>query len=195
MKKEKLKIVFFDIDGVVRPYEKEDKNGNKKYPYNDKRRFPANMLMDRNCIARVNKILEETGAKLVISSNWGRNLRIQTVMVALASNGLNGPYVLPEDVGEEEKVINLYRDEDKLHGVSFTPKRMSSEKCHEIGFWLNDYEEYIESYVIIDDSVIYPDYEDFRERIDRQVTPDKYLGLQDVDVEKAIEILNTPIKE
>ena len=187
---DKLKIIFLDIDGVIRPFPKK---GESNYPYGESDRYPYNMEIDRCCVERVKQIINETGAKLVISSTWGRQLKHQAVLVALASNGLNGPYVLPQDVGEEEKVRDLYRDEDKLWGVAFTRKKMSSEKSHEIGFWLSDYSKYIDSYIILDDNDIYPDYEEFKERNRRHVKTNGNTGIIDDDVKEAINLLNEKI--
>lgn len=59
-----MKYLFLDIDGVLNHYEyymREDKDSNIPYPLNE---------FDPLCIERLKKVLEETGARIVISSTW-----------------------------------------------------------------------------------------------------------------------------
>ena len=52
-----MKIIFLDIDGVLNC----DKTPNpRKFPY----------IVDRKLLARLKKLLERTGAKVVLSSSW-----------------------------------------------------------------------------------------------------------------------------
>src|SRR3954454_22452465 len=56
-KNAKMKIVFLDIDGVLTC----DQTPNpRKFPY----------VVDRKLLARLKKLLERTGAKVVLTSTW-----------------------------------------------------------------------------------------------------------------------------
>lgn len=59
------KYLFLDIDGVLNHDEWFESDGYKKNQGNWKV-----SMFDPKCVERVNKILEETGAKLVVSSSW-----------------------------------------------------------------------------------------------------------------------------
>ena len=63
-----MKVIFLDIDGVLNTHESATtlresfvERGADLMGFN---RF------DKNCVARVNRITDETGAKIVISSSW-----------------------------------------------------------------------------------------------------------------------------
>ena len=59
------KYLFLDIDGVLNHDEWFESENYKKHQENWKK-----SMFDPECVARVNKILEATGAKLVVSSSW-----------------------------------------------------------------------------------------------------------------------------
>lgn len=63
-----MKIIFLDIDGVLNHedfyrerFEKRYDDGAIEHPYSE---------IDPKTVQRLNKIIEETGANIVISSTW-----------------------------------------------------------------------------------------------------------------------------
>lgn len=55
-----MKVIFLDIDGVL----------NTKYWENMKVRDQYGHTFDPNSVANLARIIEETGAEIVISSSW-----------------------------------------------------------------------------------------------------------------------------
>ena len=183
MSDNKIKVIFIDIDGVLSPF------GEEKYSYKEGE-FPYAVKFSQKCVDNLNKLLEKSGAKLVIHSDWGKQMKLVNIITIFATHGIKGPYALPKDVGKDDDIKNIFSDASKLYDIAITEKKFSSNKSHEIGFWLSDYEQFVESYVIIDDKEIYPDYDAFADRNSRTVKPDSQVGLTEKDVEKALSILN-----
>lgn len=122
---DKIKIIFLDIDGVLRPVTGQGFN--------------------KKCIENINTLIKETDAKIVISSTW-RQRGIEEVKKFLYDNNLKGEiiditpiFVISKSNGEEW----------------FKPTNIKASRGMEIKEWINNYtsmNRYIESYVIIDDS-------------------------------------------
>lgn len=94
----KIKVIFLDIDGVLQPYSSE-----KRFDYQDKYGLESLQQKltdelgrdyfqydkydvaacycdwDKNSVDRIKRILDETGAKIVISSDW-RNKKLPNKM-------------------------------------------------------------------------------------------------------------------
>lgn len=82
-----IKYLFLDIDGVLNHQDWYHKiRFSKKYPYRD---------FDPDCVNRVNRILNETGAKLVISSSWRLDSKLYATFekVGLPTNFEKTPWV------------------------------------------------------------------------------------------------------
>ena len=62
----KLCILFCDLDGVVNSETFYTKRANGKY---DDKPYPLSEF-DPEAVAQVNRVIEETGAKFVVSSSW-----------------------------------------------------------------------------------------------------------------------------
>lgn len=122
---EKVKIIFLDIDGVLRPVTGEGFN--------------------KKCIENINELIEETGAQIVISSTW-RQRGIDDVKKFLFENGLKSDILDMTPMFVINKVWG--KDWEKQCKVK-APRGM------EIQEWIRDYttmDKYVQSYVIIDDS-------------------------------------------
>ena len=144
-----MKIIFLDIDGVL--------NDDTTPPY--PKDWPEGHLKE-DLIARINQIVEATGAKIVMSTAWRTVLSLKEFQELLGSKGLRAEI------------------------IDCTPSRMSFRpRWHEIKEWILDNREiYVESWVAIDDLLI-------KEAGERLVRTNPSIGITDEDVEKAIKIL------
>ena len=75
-----MKLVCLDIDGVCNT----DASSAKGRPFNN---------LDPACVARVSKICELTGAKVLITSSWRKYLNIEEIADVLMKNGLTADIV------------------------------------------------------------------------------------------------------
>ena len=66
------KYLFLDIDGVLNSvsWYREEWNKNHVYPQGD---------FDPKCVELVNRIVEETGCKVVVSSSWRTESNLQSI--------------------------------------------------------------------------------------------------------------------
>lgn len=113
------KVIFLDFDGPMLPI--------RAYwlPTQTK---PVVSIFDPVAVSLVNKLIEDSGAKLVISSTW----RFQGY----------------DKVAETLQKNNI--DPVHLHTDWQTPSKMSSQRIHEIKWWLEEHPE-VTHYVAIDD--------------------------------------------
>lgn len=122
---DKIKVIFLDIDGVLRPV-----TGNV---FNDK------------CINNLNELIKITDAKIVISSTW-RQRGIDDVREFLYNKKVVGDIIDITPIFTITK--NWGKDWEK-------PSNVKPPRGMEIQEWIRDYtnmDRYVESYVIIDDS-------------------------------------------
>jgi len=119
-----MKVIFLDIDGVLNNKDITcfHKGRPGEYAYGV---FTGEDYFDPKCVACLNKIIQVTGAKLVISSSWRLLFDIETLSGFFVSQKIEG------------KIID-YTD------------RFGGERGHEIQAWLTAHPE-VESFVILDD--------------------------------------------
>ena len=109
-----MKVLFLDIDGPLRPYVK---GLDPDY-------------IDINKTKMVAKVIEETGAKVVLSTSWKDEAGIEE---KLYSHGLpQGCIIGKTQTVDQEKYKSLARSEEIL-------------------LYINAHEDEIEEYVVIDD--------------------------------------------
>lgn len=89
-----MKIVFLDIDGVIN----RSRTNHHVVPT---RNEPLPIPVDPACVACLNRLIKETGAKIVISSSWRKYARWQDLGPALVRHGLVG-----EVIGETPDLPN-----------------------------------------------------------------------------------------
>ena len=126
------------------------------------------------CMARLNRLVAETEARVVISSSWRMSARWQDLGPALARYGLIG-----EVIGETPDLINdaIWLEAWRVReGAPFAYEWM--ERGWEIAEWLHSHPE-VTSFVILDDC------SDMASLRDRLVLVDPTVGLDDPDVERA----------
>lgn len=153
-----MKVLFLDVDGVLNSndfYEKRHEDGKYK---DGETAFCANI--DPECIARVNRIIEATGCKVVLTSSWRSDFKIKDKFNEI---GL--------DIYDKTTVDTMFLKREVTRG-------------EEVDMWLK--ENNCSNYVIIDDSSDFS-YEQIEGHM---VKTEEFHGLTDEHVEKAIKILN-----
>lgn len=162
-----MKVIFLDIDGVMK---EEDYNAEFK----------------DECFARLKRIVDETGAEIILSSSW------RIYYWEFIENGYHA---------DDEKILSLHSYFEK-YGLKvagrtdYTRRSGPASRPDEIRRWIADKED-LESFCIIDDDDFYrwKWLSQFlvitRVRTkDERGYPDWQRTLSDADVERAIAILN-----
>lgn len=169
-----MKAIFLDIDGVL--------NYTQWYISD---RNPGNLYgqegdIDPMCVERILRIVKETGAKVVISSDW--RIAWEGTLVRLERMGLTRDIVIdktPELIWRMISRDDYMRDED-----FYNERNYEYSRGHEIDIWLAEHPE-CTNYCIIDDRT------DFTE--DQQphfIHVDSNIGLTDDNTDIAIMTLN-----
>lgn len=125
-----MKIIFLDIDGVLNVYPQgRDKWGS---------------IFHKHLIENLKHIIDNTGAKLVITSTWRNGFIIDDKYV----DGLTGLIQMWNDRNLPGDIIGVTPDLMLKTGTTL-------QRGVEIDMWMEEYEEVkktkIENYVIIDD--------------------------------------------
>lgn len=93
------KIIFLDIDGVLATHIQFMMNRTKfrkKYPEADRLRIPY--PFDKDCVKIFNEIIEETGAEIVLSSDWKHHFNLEEIDEIFKYNGvIKSPFVFTEN--------------------------------------------------------------------------------------------------
>ena len=164
-----MNVLFLDCDGVVN-------NKQHLYAIKDKKVKGANTLNDANLFHMKKAVAPQNmwvlgyimkqvpDLKIVISSAWR----------------------LHYDLTDFKELFKIFKlDGSRIIGK--TPKMFSSERCHEIRMWINDYEELHHKkidWVAVDDHVIFdlgsPDK-------NREFLTDSWVGLKMPDAFKIIQ--------
>lgn len=150
--KESEKIIFLDVDGVLN-CEKTQRVTRNGY-----------LFVSGRKIKLLQKIVKETGAKIILSSDWRYNRD---------DPELNGDFL-------------QLRDELNRYGIQisgYTPYISWPNRGREIDLWLKDNQE-IKNFVILDDS------NEVKGHADRFVHTTMKYGLTKDLAESAIKILN-----
>lgn len=162
-----MKIIFLDIDGVVNSQTYIDKIG--KDVFGDPRYGHNQYQMDPEAVARLNKITDATGAKLVVSSNWRwpfiPYMRVADLATFMAGYGITG-----EVIGMTPKL----------------PDDTEHKRGKEISAWLasNLYFN-VATFIVLDDIVVVGHEA-------QQIKTEFATGLLDEHVWEAMGLLGTP---
>lgn len=160
MRIDKRKIIFLDCDGVVNSIQWEAVR--KDMP-------PASVIddaIDPRCLGRIISICNETGAKIVISSDWRINWPF--VRTRLERAGIPAGTII-----------------DRTPVLNVIPSRHHYSRGEEIKAWLDGRDE-VYDYIIIDDR------EDFLQDQIRLhlVHTNNWVGITEKDRQVAIEMLS-----
>ena len=165
------KILFLDIDGVLnteRHYEYCCKNG---IASDERFGYP----FDPDAIANLKKIIDETGAEIVISSSW-KFLGLSTMIDLWKERNLPGKVIgiTPQAMSDE---VLLNADLTEMGLIPF--------KGTEIDGWLSEHRRSVAQYAILDDvNDMLPEQQNHFVQINPVV------GITEQDSEKVIAILN-----
>ena len=156
-----MRIIFLDIDGVLNSWSAGYKITTKK-------------------LQLLNNLIEQTGAKIVISSSW--RIGSKDVKEFLEKNFKKDDFRLDnfKDATNRECIENIFYN-DNIIGLTDT---FGPSRGDEIKRWLDNHIDDVESYVILDD-----DSDMLDEQLEHLVQTDTYFGLTDREVHLATLIL------
>ncbi len=150
------KIIFLDVDGVL----------NYVDCWNDPANADKSIVFGKECVKQLNRIIKETGAKLVVSSNWRLYKDHYDALIDKNISGIEGEFI-----GETP---------DLLPDIS-----RETSRGLEIKEWLDEYDEDCK-YIILDD------VDDMDDLIGQLVQTDfEGKGLTKEIADTAISILNS----
>lgn len=118
------KIIFLDIDGPMIPMR----------AYYLPKQTKIVSVFDPCAVGLLNRLLQFSGAKIVISSTWGTQGR-----------------KVCADLLRKNKISPTH-----LHKDWITPRKMSSARHHEINWWLRDHPDVVD-YVALEDEDLHVD--------------------------------------
>lgn len=155
-----VKVIFLDIDGVL-----------NSRAYDRKRDWTKQTDIDETRLPLVKRIVEETGAEIVLSSTWRRHWDKNA-----------------EACAEDGRYINEIFAKYGLKIYDKTPYLgICAERKDEVALWLERAGDAVEKFVIIDDYRYgWAELYDFFVK----TNPNFGAGLEEEHVVKAIEILN-----
>lgn len=150
-----MKVIFLDFDGVMDTAYYDNYLNYMGLPEKDK----YGVVFDSDCIANLRRIIDETGADIIVSSTW-------------------------KDFMTYKEILEMW-EYRKLPGfVTDTTPTCSRKRGDEIDSWLEECNTECE-YVIIDDM----DETQFNEhQYDRLFVVNPYDGLNEQTAEKVIQL-------
>ena len=172
----KRKVLFLDIDGVL--------NTERHYEYCCKNRIASDERFgypfDPEAVDNLKKIIDETGAEIVISSSW-KFWGLSTMIDLWKGRNLPG-----EIIGITPQAMS----DEMLLNADLIEMEMLPLKGSEIKGWLSEHRRSVAQYAILDDvNDMLPEQQNHLVQINPVV------GITEQDAEEVIAILNKPIAE
>lgn len=152
-----MKIVFLDFDGVL---------NSEAFFRSNRNQYTRDL--DRDAVARLTRIVTESGAKVVVSSTWRIDTSINELRAILERHGFSGEVldVTPTSVHDAGDHVSS-----------------SSERWRQIDTWLVAHAGEWSSYIILDDLT------DMGPHAGRHVVTSLEAGLHDDHVAHALRML------
>ena len=177
MPKEKCKIIFLDLDGVLNTANYYDRIQHEHLPTED----IFGTLFDPKAVEQLSHIIDSTQAKIVISSSWRysgiANMRAMWKARQLPGEIYDITSLHVADDYIQSQMENNPNDFD-LYDAMILAREM------EIALWLEEHPE-VTNYVILDD------LDSFRQHEAHLVKINPKTGIANDDTERVITILNT----
>lgn len=163
-----MKVIFLDVDGVLTS---EDYLNGVEFDLSEEK------------IKLLKKIVEQTNAKIVLSSSWKNKTRNFPVLENLLNKNDLEIYDTTPEIKRIRRINHKYMDLPIVN--------IDSKRGEEINKWVLDHNP--ESFVILDDNLHNFDKFD----LDKHLVQTNYYdgGLKEEHVEKALEILNNKKKK
>ncbi len=163
------KIIFLDFDGVL--------NTGSWYRQLDKqlRYDEYGTVFDPNAVANLGRVIEATGADIVISSSW-KELGLSSMEEMWEERNLPGRVI---------GITPTYIDDEMLLTADLSTMDFLNGRGSEIKEWLSKHGKDVSHYVIFDDvDDILP------EQQNHFIQTDPEVGISKKDADMAISILN-----
>lgn len=177
-----MNVVFLDIDGVLNSEGmlfKLDEKHRALGHHEQCECYRLERMIDDEAVIRLNRLLEATNAKVVISSSWRKLMDPPELARCLVSHGFLGEVIGETPDGPNYPGFALHM----LDGVEEVGPIDHIDRGHEIAFWLHQHPE-VERFVILDDC------SDMAHLKNRLVQTDGIEGLLDEHVELAINMMS-----
>jgi len=166
------KYIFLDIDGTIN----SDRDFFEVKYYDDKDSHKnAGEIINRGCLAYLEHIIDDTGAEIIMSTNWRRHFSLDEIYEVMVRNGFSKP---------REVIMDEYPS-----------YRFTSRRGGEIYAFVEEYG--LKNFVILDDideglSTFFTQYDDeiWEDQPDANwIRTDFRVGLSGLDAARAIKIL------
>lgn len=138
-----MKVIFLDNDGVMCLVDNWGSRFFKREKYAKETNPPPHASLDiifddfdQKCVKVLNSILEETGAKIVISSDWKLHAPLETLQKYYFLQGVSS---YPIDITPDKKVYHM--------------SMLESTREDEIMEWLENHPE-VTHWVAVDDMLL-----------------------------------------
>lgn len=136
-----MRIVFLDIDGVLNIMDDGQKHveySPEKFPTSQRHAF---LELNKDCVAMLNVITRATEAKIVVSSTWrqGSEAVFEVLKHHLKSEGVEAEVIGRTPSGRSDVPEEIW------DGFEYP------QRGHEIQCWLNNCQDPISSFIILDD--------------------------------------------
>jgi hypothetical protein len=169
-----MRVIFLDIDGVLNSerFNRKLEEQHRQLGHHEVCEcFKLTRQIDREAITRLNRLVAETDAKIVVSSSWRTLLDPPELYRVLGEHGLVAEIIGETPDGYDDEMRAIYEFPDRVF------------RGHEIDFWLKKHPE-VDRFVILDDA------SDMVMHKNRLVQTDCEEGLLDEHVELAIRMMS-----
>lgn len=126
-----MKVIFLDVDGVLNSEKFYRKRGAPDYRFEDEPPYPL-CEFDPEAVELFNKITDQTGAKIVVSSTWRIGRTVDELKELFQSVGVTGQII------DKTRTLRERKEYEKI------------VRGTEIRIWLEKFPK-VYRYIIIDD--------------------------------------------
>ncbi len=167
------KIIFLDIDGVLNTEYYQGMLQHKGEPWQDEH----GALFDPNAVACLKRIIDATGADIVIESSW-KYIGLDALKELWSIRKLPGRVIdiTPSSINDKY-LFELNPDKSEF--------KRNQSKGMEIASWLIENDKKDAKYVIIDDEYVIMDFQ-----LPFFILTNPYEGITNTQTDRAIFILN-----